>query len=67
MTAEASLSPVLVSVKEAGQMLGITPWDAYLLTESRELRWGRIGNSRRRLVDVDSIREYAKRVTVDRP
>lgn len=56
----ASLSPVLVSVKEAADMLGITTWAAYLLCDSGDLCSGYIG--RRRKVDVDSVREYAKRV-----
>jgi len=51
---------LLVSVKQAAQLLNLTPWSAYELCISGVLASGMQG--RRRSVSLASVREYADRV-----
>lgn len=61
----ASLEPIFVSVKQAAHMLNITPWSVYeLLKDDRlDARY----HGKRRLVSVESVREYAKNLPTERP
>ena len=57
IAAATSLDPIFVSVKDAARLLGLSTWVCYkLLDEGRiESRY----EGRRRLVSVESLREYA--------
>lgn len=55
---EGSISPIFVSVKEAAKALNISPWSCYQLLDRRVIDSRYQG--RRRLVLVESLREYAK-------
>lgn len=52
------VGPIFVSVKQAGQILGISTWSCYqLLNENKvDSRY----HGRRRLVSVKSLEEYAR-------
>jgi hypothetical protein len=52
------LAPIFVSVAQAAKMLAISPWSCYQLLDAQEIKSQYKG--RRRLVDVESLREYAK-------
>lgn len=56
-----SAKPLLISVKEAGQMLGLGLWTVRELCVSGELRAGKVGREWR--ISPDSVREYAERIT----
>ncbi len=53
-----AVSPITVSVKDAAQMLGISPWSMYKLLDDGavESRY----HGRRRLVPVKSLAAYAE-------
>jgi hypothetical protein len=51
---------VLVSIRDAADMLGLTPWTIYFLCERGELASGLVG--RRRMVSAQSVGAYADRV-----
>lgn len=51
------LAPIFVSVKQAAQMLAISPWSCYQLLDSQAIESRYQG--RRRLVSVESLRKYA--------
>lgn len=51
------IQPIFVSVKEAAQVLGLTPWSVYQLCDQQKIESRYHG--RRRLVLVESLREYA--------
>jgi len=53
----SDITPIFVSVKEAAQMLGITQWSVYKLCDEQAIRSQYHG--KRRLVRLDSLREYA--------
>lgn len=54
-----SIEPIFVSVKDAAKILGgISPWSVYQLLDAGAIKSQYHG--RRRLVVVDSLREYAK-------
>lgn len=57
---DGGLTPIFISVKQAAQMLGISPWSCYQLLDSGavESRY----HGRRRLVRVESLRQYADRL-----
>lgn len=55
---EGSLSPIFVSVKEAARALGISPWSMYQLLDEQKVDSRYQG--RRRLVVVESLRQYAE-------
>lgn len=57
--------PLLISVKEAGRMLGLKPWTVRGLCASGELRAGKPGKEW--LIAPDSVREYAERITTKAP
>jgi excisionase family DNA binding protein len=54
---EGTIDPIFVSVDQAARALNISPWSCYKLLKSGELRSAKHGA--RRLVYVDSVREYA--------
>lgn len=54
-----TVEPIFVSVKDAAQILGgISPWSVYQLLDNKVIASQYHG--RRRLVRLDSLREYAK-------
>lgn len=57
--------PIFVSVKEAAKMLSLSTWSMYQLLDEQvvESRY----QGRRRLVAVDSLREYAASLPTTRP
>lgn len=55
--AEDTPTPIFVSVKQAADMLAISPWSTYQLLESGDIESRYMG--RRRLVSVASLHEYA--------
>ena len=56
--AEMGLIPIFISVKQAAQMLGISSWTCYQLLDQQAIESRYQG--RRRLVDVESLKKYAK-------
>lgn len=54
---EATITPIFVSVKQAAQMLAISPWSCYQLLDAQAIESRYHG--RRRLVSVESLRAYA--------
>lgn len=52
-----NVAPIFVSVKQAAQMLAISPWSCYQLLDSQAIESRYHG--RRRLVSVESLRQYA--------
>ena len=57
VSSDASLAPIFISVKQAAQMLGISPWSCYQLLDSGAVDSRYHG--RRRLVRVESLHKYA--------
>lgn len=53
-----SVTPIFVSVKQAADMLAISPWSMYQLLDDGSVKSQYKG--RRRLVQVASLREYAE-------
>lgn len=53
-----SVTPIFVSVKQAADMLAISPWSMYQLLDDGAVKSQYKG--RRRLVSVASLREYAE-------
>lgn len=51
------LDPIFVSVKQAAQLLAISPWSCYQLLDEKKIESRYQG--RRRLVVMDSLRKYA--------
>lgn len=51
------IQPIFVSVKEAAKILGLTTWSVYQLLDQQKIASQYHG--RRRLVRVESLREYA--------
>ena len=58
VTQEGSIDPIFVSVKQAAQALNISTWVCYQLLDKGAIRSKYHG--RRRLVFVDSLRDYAE-------
>lgn len=54
------IAPIFVSVKEAARILGISPWVCYQLLDKNEIDSRYQG--RRRLVNYQSLVEYAERL-----
>lgn len=52
-----AIPPIFVSVKQAADMLNITPWSVYRLLDAGEIDSQYHG--KRRLVRVASVQEYA--------
>lgn len=61
----SQITPIFVSVKEAAQMLSITPWSVYKLLDEQQIKSQYHG--RRRLVSVESLHEYAESLPVTAP
>lgn len=57
---DRDIEPIFVSVKQAAQMLGISPWSCYQLLDRGQIESRYYG--RRRLVAVTSLRHYADRL-----
>jgi excisionase family DNA binding protein len=51
------IQPIFVSVKEAARILGLTTWSVYQLLDQQKIASQYHG--RRRLVRVESLRDYA--------
>jgi excisionase family DNA binding protein len=60
MTTTHTTEALLVTVKRAAQLLGISSWDAYKLCDSGELKSGLVG--KRRLISTESLRKFAESV-----
>jgi len=54
-----SIEPIFVSVKDAAQMLGLSTWEVYTLTSGDDPAIKVSYKGRRKLVHVDSVRDYA--------
>jgi excisionase family DNA binding protein len=55
---DGSPAPIFVTVKQAADMLAISPWSMYQLLDDGSVDARYMG--RRRLVSVASLREYAE-------
>lgn len=64
-SAGSGVDPIFVSVKQAAQMLAISPWSCYQLLDAGDIESRYQG--RRRLVLVSSIRDYATGLPTERP
>lgn len=53
----SGIDPIFVSVKQAADALGLTPWSVYKLLDKQAIESQYHG--RRRLVVVKSLRDYA--------
>ncbi|HET6917334.1 MAG TPA: helix-turn-helix domain-containing protein [Acidimicrobiales bacterium] len=62
---EGPIDPIFTSVKSAARALGLSPWVVYQLLDAGEIE-GRY-HGRRRLVVVESLREYARKLPAERP
>jgi excisionase family DNA binding protein len=56
-----TVEPLLISVKKAGEMLGLKPWTVRSLCASGELKAGKPGKEW--LISPASVRDYAERIT----
>lgn len=61
----SQITPIFVSVKDAAQMLGLTTWSVYKLLDEQKIKSQYHG--RRRLVVVESLREYAESLPTTAP
>lgn len=61
----SQITPIFVSVKDAAQMLGLTTWSVYKLLDEQKIKSQYHG--RRRLVAVESLREYAESLPTTPP
>lgn len=61
----SQITPIFVSVKEAAQALGLTTWSVYKLLDEQKIASQYHG--RRRLVNVESLREYAESLPTTAP
>ena len=62
-----SLDPIFVSVKQAAEMLNVTPWSMYQLLNEPKCPVDSRYFGKRRLVNVESLREYAASLPTERP
>lgn len=60
-----TIEPIFISAKDAATALGITTWSVYQLLNAQVIKSQYHG--RRRLVRVDSLREYANSLPAERP
>lgn len=63
----AKLEPIFVSVKQAADMLNVTPWSVYQLLGEKDCPLDSRYFGKRRLVSVASLREYAANLPTERP
>lgn len=64
-TAAENLPPIFITVKQAASMLAISPWSVYQLLDD-----GAIASQyhkRRRLVSLESVRDYAASLPTTAP
>jgi excisionase family DNA binding protein len=59
------MTPIFVSVKEAARILGLGTWSVYKLLDDQLIASQYQG--RKRLVRVDSLREYADSLPTEAP
>lgn len=52
-----TVAPIYISVKQAANVLGISPWSTYALLDAQAIDSRYHG--RRRLVSVESLKRYA--------
>lgn len=62
MSADAGIDPIFISVKQAAEALNVTPFSVYQILDTQKIKSQYFG--RRRLVDVESLREYAKNLPI---
>ncbi len=60
---DQSVAPIFVSVKQAAQMLGVSPWTCYQLLDKQAIESRYQG--RRRLVVVESLHEFARNLPTE--
>lgn len=65
IASEGPIDPIYTSVKSAARALSISPWVMYKLLDAGEIESRYHGA--RRLVDVQSLREYARNLPTERP
>jgi excisionase family DNA binding protein len=61
----AQITPIFVSVREAAQMLSLDTWTVYKLLNEQRIKSQYEG--RRRLVNVQSLHDYADSLPTTRP
>jgi excisionase family DNA binding protein len=61
-TVSSGIEPIFISVKQAAQVLSLTPWTIYKLLDDQKIASHYEG--RRRLVSIESLREYAKNLPI---
>lgn len=59
------IEPIFVSVKDAAKTLSLTSWEVYKLLNEQKIASQYHG--RRRLVSVESLREFAANLPVVKP
>lgn len=59
------IDPIFVSVKDAAAALGLSTWQTYQLLDAQKIESRYQG--RRRLVVVESLREYARNLPTEAP
>lgn len=59
-----AIQPIFISVQEAADALNVTRWQMYRLAKDGLVTSKVLG--RRRLVSVESLREYAESLPTDR-
>lgn len=67
MSETPSIDPIFVSVKEAARAINVSPWVMYQLLDEQPPAVVSRYKGRRRLVDVESLREYARNLPTERP
>ena len=61
----AKIDPISISVKDAAEALGVHPMTIYRLCDQQAIKSAYLG--RKRLVDVESLREYAANLPATPP
>lgn len=62
-----SIDPIFVSCKDAAKVLGLSIWEMYEMTSGDDPVIKVSFRGRRKLVHVDSLREYAANLPTERP
>lgn len=62
-TTLGQVDPIFVSVKEAANIVGLSPWTMYQLLDAKAIESRYAG--RRRLVSVESLKAYAERLPTE--
>lgn len=61
-----SMDPILITVDQAAEVLGLSNWRIYDLLNKGEIESRYLGRGTRRVV-VESLREYVAGLPTDRP